>query len=250
MRRPVTTVSTAVALALLPLASCGAQDETLTVLAAASLTESFTELAAEFEETHPGIEVRLSFGSSSTLARQAVDGAPGAVLATADEQSMQVAVDGAVVVEGPHAFATNTLVVATPPGNPAGIEDIADLDEADVDYVACAGTAPCGDLAVQLLADASVDHPPVSEEVDVKAVLARVVAGEADAGLVYRTDAMAAGGDVETVRLPDAAPRTTYPIALLTEDETAQGFLDLVLGEQGRTVLARAGFGEVSRGAR
>jgi molybdate transport system substrate-binding protein len=213
------------------------------VLAAASLTDTFAELAATFEEQHPGVEVRLSFGSSTTLAQQAADGAPGDVLATADEEAMRLAEDAGVVVGRPQVFATNALSLVTPPDDPAGVDDLADLDRADVDYVTCVQTAPCGALARDLLAEAGIDHEPVSEEVDVKAVLGRVVDGEADAGIVYRTDTRAAGDAVSTARLPGISPLALYPVAPLTDDDTAAAFVDLVLGEEGQAVLTAAGFG-------
>jgi len=182
-------------LLLLPLTACGggADDQTLTVLAAASLTGTFTELAQTFEDEHPGVTVELVFGSSTTLAEQAADGAPGDVLATADEKSMTLAEDGNALGASPAAFVSNRLTLVTPPDNPARIDSLTDLDSPGVDYVVCADTAPCGAAAVAVLTDAGITAAPASQEVDVKAVLARVVQGEADAGLVYRTDAVAAG---------------------------------------------------------
>ena len=243
-------------LLLLPLAACGGDggdgEQTLTVLAAASLTEAFTELAASFEDEHPGVDVELVFGSSTTLAEQAADGAPGQVLATADEVAMGVADDAGVLATAPEPFVGNSLTVVTPPDNPAGITSLDDLDSPGVDYVVCASTAPCGAAAEALLDSADIDAPPASEEVDVKAVLARVVQGEADAGLVYRTDAVAAGDDVAEVAIPDADDvTTTYVVAPLSggDDATADlaaDFVALVRSERARTVFTRAGFGEVA----
>ena len=230
-------------LVLLPLAGCGDDQDTLTVLAAASLADTFGELATTFEEQHPGVDVRVSFGSSTTLAQQAADGAPGDVLATADERAMKLAVDSGEVVGPPQVFATNSLALVTPPDDPAGVDGVADLDREGVDFVTCVATAPCGALARDLLADARVDRDPVSEEVDVKAVLARVVDGEADAGIVYRSDAVGAGDQVSTAPLSGVSPVTAYPVARLSDDGLARAFVDLVLGEQGQAVLAEAGFG-------
>lgn len=245
----------AVLLLLLPLASCSGDEgeETLTVLAAASLTETFTELAETFEEEHPGVEVELVFGSSTALAEQAVDGAPGDVLATADERSMTVAQDGNALADTPSGFVSNRLTLVTPPDNPAGIESLDDLDDAAVDYVVCADTAPCGAAAVAVLEEAGVTAPPASEEVDVKAVLARVVQGEADAGLVYRTDAVAAGDDVAEIPTPDAeAFATNYFIAPIATDDAASQdrateFVTLVRSNAARQVFEQAGFGGVVR---
>lgn len=245
-------------LLLLPLTACGDEaEQTLTVLAAASLTETFTDLAADFEEEHPGVDVELVFGSSTMLAEQAVDGAPGDVLATADEASMEVAVDGDAVADSPDGFITNQLTVVTPPDNPAGIESLADLGDTDVDYVRCAETAPCGASAVALLHDAGITAPPASEEVDVKAVLARVVQGEADAGLVYRTDARAADDAVREVATDDLedygpAHATTYFVARLAGDDAqradlAAEFVTLVRSNQAFQVFTDAGFGGIVR---
>lgn len=230
-------------LLLLPLTACGAgDDQTLTVLAAASLTETFTELAEEFEDEHPGVEVELVFGSSTTLAEQAVDGAPGDVLATADSRAMDIAVDGGVTSRQPEAFALNELVIVTPPGNPAGVTGLGSLAQPGVDWAKCVSSAPCGALAETALARRASQAEPVTEEVDVKAVLARVVAGEVDAGLVYRTDALAAGDAVETVEADEAAPSTTYEISSLGDSASATEFIQLVLGDAGQAVLRDAGF--------
>lgn len=233
-------------LVLLPLTACsGDQDEqTLTVLAAASLTETFTELAATFEEEHPGVDVELVLGSSTTLAEQAVDGAPGDVLATADEKSMAVAVDGGVTSREPEAFALNELVIVTPPGNPASVTGLDSLALPGVDWARCVPSAPCGALAEAALARRASQAEPVTEEVDVKAVLARVVAGEVDAGLVYRTDALAAGDSVETIEAEPATPSTVYEIATLEGPAAAAEFVDLVLSDEGQAVLRDAGFEE------
>lgn len=237
------------ALALLPLAGCSGgdgqdgDDTTITVLAAASLTETFTELATRFEDEHPGVDVRLAFDSSATLAQQAVEGAPADVLATADTATMDGAAD-ALAAE-PEVFATNTLVMVTPAGNPAGLDGFSDLDGST--YVVCVETAPCGKVARALLDADGVTTEPASLEVDVKAVLARVTGDEADAGLVYASDAVAAGDAVETFDVPGAADQVTaYPIAPLTQSEhpdLAQEFVDLVLSRDGQAVLADAGFG-------
>jgi molybdate transport system substrate-binding protein len=236
---------------LLPVAACGSDDDgsgggstTITVLAAASLTETFTTLAADFEADHEGVSVKLAFDSSATLAEQAVGGAPADVLATADATTIASASDA--LTADPQVFATNTMVLVTPADNPAGIGSFDDLGPG-VDYVVCVDTAPCGKVAAALLASTGPDAEPASLEVDVKAVLAKVTSGEADAGLVYATDAVAAGDEVRTFEVPGAdAQVTTYPIAPLEQSEDpdlAQEFVDLVLGEAGQRVLQDAGFG-------
>jgi len=244
-------------LLLVPLTGCGGPDDgrrqTITVLAAASLTGTFTELAATFEDEHPGVGVELVFGSSRTLAEQAADGAPGQVLATADEKSMLLAEDGNALRDRPAAFVSNRLTLITPPDNPAGIESLTDLDEPGVDYVVCAETAPCGAVAVAVLEEAGIAARPASEEVDVKAVLARVVQGEADAGLVYRTDALAAGDDIVEVTLADPeASSTNYFIAPLQNGDgesadLADEFVAFVGSNQASKVFGEAGFGGIVR---
>ena len=235
----------AAVLALLPLAACSdEEDTTLTVLAAASLTETFEELATRFEADHPGVEVELAFDSSATLAQQALEGAPADVLATADTATMDGAAD-ALATE-PRVFAGNTMVLVTPRANPAGITGFRDLADGDVTWVACVETAPCGQVARALLDANGVTTEPASLEVDVKAVLARVRADEADAGLVYATDARAAADEVESFTVPQAAEHVTrYPIATLDQSDSpdlGRDFVDLVLSDEGRQVLADAGF--------
>ena len=245
--KPRLTVLAAV-LALLPLSACGgggSSDQTITVLAASSLTGTFTELGKAFESAHPGVTVKFAFDSSATLAQQAVNGAPADVLATADTTTM----DGAKAVQAatPKVFATNVMVLATPADNPAHVTSFSDLDKSSVKFVVCVPTAPCGAVAQALLDQDHVTGTPVSQEVDVKSVLARLTEGEADAGIVYTTDATAAGDQVTTFPIPGAAKQvTTYPIVPLTQSKhatLAQEFVDLVTGSAGAKVLAQAGFG-------
>ena len=225
-------------------AGAGGDEETLTVLAAASLTETFTELAEEFEAEHPGVRVRLAFDSSATLAQQALEGAPADVLATADARTMELASDA--VSGDPRTFASNSLVLVAPADGRAGVDGFDDVASGRAAYVACVETAPCGALWSALAEEQQVEAEPVSLEVDVKAVLARVVADEADAGVVYATDAVSAGEDVVTFPIPGAdALTTTYPIAVLEqarEPGLAQEFVELVLSAVGRDVLDAAGF--------
>lgn len=256
--RPARLAATGVALVLagLPLAACGGGDDDgdggdggdkeITVLAAASLKETFTELGEKFEEEHDGVTVTFAFDSSATLAQQAVEGSKADVLATADESTMQSAVDGDAIEGDPQLFASNVLVIATPSGNPGEVEGLDDL--ADVTWVECVDTAPCGKVADAVLADAGIDAEPASREVDVKAVLAKVTEDEADAGLVYATDGVAAGDSVEVIEIPGAEDQlTVYPIAPLADSsngDLAQEFVDLVLSAEGQQVLTDAGFGQ------
>ena len=249
-RRSTWFLAVLTALALV-LTACGggsngsSSDRQVTVLAAASLTGTFTELAHEFEKDHPGVDVRLSFDSSATLAQQAVGGAPADVLATADTGTMDSAKDA--LAAAPQAFATNTMVLVAPRQNPAGITDFADVADPGLTWVACVETAPCGKVAAALLRDNHVTTKPASLEVDVKSVLAKVTSDEADAGFVYETDAVAAGDRVRSFPIPHASEEvTTYPIAQLTQSadaDLANAFVDLVLGDRGQQVLRHAGFG-------
>ena len=210
---------------VLPLAACAANGGDdgegageLTVLAAASLTDVFEELATGFEDEHD-VDVTFSFGSSTDLAEQVADGAPGDVLATADETSMGLAEDAGVTGDV-ETFATNVLTIVVPAGNPAGIESLDDLD--GTTWVRCADEVPCGKVALAVLEAAGITAEPASLEEDVRATLDKVVSGEADAGLVYATDAVAAGDDVEAVEIPGAeADLTSYFATTLEQSEDA-----------------------------
>jgi molybdate transport system substrate-binding protein len=243
-RRARRLAAAVLAAAMLPLTGC-ADDEstTLQVLAAASLSDVFTELGDQFEADHDGVDVEFSFGSSTDLAEQAADGAPGEVLATADETSMTIAED-AGAVDDPATFATNVLVIVTPPDNPAGIATLDDLDGST--WVRCADDVPCGRIALAVLEDAGVDAEPVSLEEDVRATLDKVVSGEAEAGLVYASDAVAAGDDVTAIPVEGAeAELTSYFIDALEQSEDsdlAQDWVDLVTGPDGQAALIEAGF--------
>jgi len=245
LRRVLATLAV-LATATAPLTACGTKnDTTITVLAASSLTGTFTDLAAQFEKDHPGVTVKLAFDSSATLAQQAAGGAPADVLATADTTTMDSA--SSALSSPPRNFATNVMVLVTPSNNPQGITRFSDLDSGGVTYVVCVDTAPCGKVAAALLAQDHITAKPASTELDVKSVLAKVTEGEADAGIVYTTDAVAAGDAVKTIQIPGTSRQTTtYPIATLDQSkqsDLAQQFVDLVTSAQGRQVLHDAGFG-------
>ena len=218
----------------------------MTVLAASSLSGTFTQLGQQFEEEHDGVKVKFAFDSSATLAQQATDGAPADVLATADEATMDSA--KSAQARTPQVFATNVMVLATPADNPAEVQQFADLDKPSVKFVVCVPTAPCGKIGQALLDQNDITGKPVSQEVDVKSVLAKLTEGEADAGLVYTTDAVAAGDQVGTVPIPGASQQvTTYPIVALEQSDDAdhaQEFVDLVTGPTGQQILQQAGFGK------
>lgn len=249
-------VSSAAAVAIAMAASgCSSDDDTpsdagseaaLTVLAASSLTGAFDDLADQFEAEHPGTTVNISYGSSSTLATQVIDGAPADVLATASPGSMAPVADEELTLGEPEVFAANSAAIAAPADNPADLTTLDDLAGDNVKVAVCVDTAPCGSVAADLFADAKLEITPVTQEVDVKSVLSKVTTGEVDAGVVYKTDVMAAGDDVYEVEIPDGISVTTnYLIATLDEApelDLAQEFAALVTSPDGQAVLTEAGF--------
>jgi molybdate transport system substrate-binding protein len=224
----------------------GGGDATLTVFAASSLTKTFTEIGKEFESQHDGVKVEFSFGGSSDLISQIQQGAPADVFASADEANMEKLTGDDLQADDAVDFAANTLKIATPPGNPAGIASFADLGNGGVNVVVCAPEVPCGAATVKAEQATGVTINPVSEEQSVTDVLAKVSSGEADAGLVYVTDVAAAGDSVEGVTFPESsAIVNTYPIVALKDSKNsdlAQEFIDLVTSDTGQSILEEAGF--------
>jgi len=258
MRRTLLAAALAAALSL---AACGGDDGgsgsdaaasspsgpsgKITVFAAASLTESFTELGKRFETAHPGTDVAFSFGPSSGLAQQITQGAPADVFASASAKNMQQVVD-AKDAAAPATFAQNSMEIAVPPANPAKVAALADLAKPGVKVALCAPEVPCGTVARKVLANAKVAVTPVTNEADVKATLTKVKLGEVDAGIVYVTDVRAAGAAVTGIEIPDDVNASTaYPIATLTDSKNAalaKAFVDYVLSAEGGEVLSAAGF--------
>lgn len=227
--------------------ACGASESTestITVYAAASLTDSFTEIAEQFETANPGVTVRLNFAGSSDLVAQIQQGAPADVFASADTTNMDRAKADGLVQGRPVDFATNVLQIATPPDNPAGVESLGDLTDPRTAVVLCAPHVPCGAAAVAVEQAAGLDIEPVSEEQSVTDVLNKISTGEADAGLVYLTDVVRAGGDVLGIDFTESASVVnTYPIASISADARAAEFVAFVTGADGQSVLRDAGFG-------
>ena len=219
----------------------------LTVFAAASLAVPFTVLAEDFEAANPGTAVRLNLAGSADLAAQILAGAPADVFASADEANMAKVVDGGMAAGEPEDIATNTLTIAVPPGNPAGITGFADLAGAGPQVVVCAVQVPCGAAAAKLEEAAGVGLSPVSEETSVAGVMGKVVSGEADAGLVYVTDVRAAGDSVREVPIPEAQQAVNrYPLVRLAgpaDAGLAAAFVGFIRGPEGQAVLQEAGFG-------
>ncbi|GAA2551935.1 molybdate ABC transporter substrate-binding protein [Pseudonocardia hydrocarbonoxydans] len=245
----------AVGAAVLVLAGCGgaapaetdpSPARTLTVFAAASLTDVFTELETRFEADNPGVDVVLNYGASSDLAQQLVNGGPADVFAAASASTMATVTDAGLVEGTPVVFARNRLQIVTAPGNPEGIAGFADLARPDLQVVVCAPQVPCGAAVERIETATGITLTPVSEEPDVRSTLGRVTTGNADAGLVYVTDVGSVGDAVEGVDFPEAEQAVTdYPIGVLAtapQPELARAFADLVSGADGQAVLAGAGF--------
>ncbi|WP_068269156.1 molybdate ABC transporter substrate-binding protein [Aldersonia kunmingensis] len=218
----------------------------ITVFAAASLNKSFTELGKQFESEYPGTSVKFNFAGSSDLATQIIQGAPADVFASANPANMTKVVDAGLVAGSPENFASNTLTIVTAPGNPKGIATFADLTKAGVSVVVCADQVPCGTATKTIEEKSGVTLTPVSEESQVTDVLGKVTSGQADAGLVYVSDAKGAGDKVMQVDFPAAAQGVNvYPIAVLKNSKNAEAaaeFVELVTGPEGQKVLAEAGF--------
>lgn len=246
-------VAATIAVIALTAAGCGSSDESsttgggkLVVFAAASLKETFTEIGEQFKSDNPGSDVEFSFAGSSDLVTQLTQGAPADVFASADTTNMDKAANADLLVGDPVNFASNTLTIVTAPGNPERVASFDDLTRPGLTVVVCAPQVPCGSATEKVEKATGVRLNPVSEESQVTDVLGKVTSGQADAGLVYVTDARAAGDKVTAVAFPEAAGAVnTYPIAVLeqsTNRELAGTFVDLVTSAAGQKVLDTAGF--------
>lgn len=243
----------AAGLVALLLAACGSggsdganESSEVTVLAAASLSEPFAKLADEIEADHPDVTVKYSFGPSSGLVEQAVNGAQADVLATADKPTMDDAVAAGVVNGKPEVFARNTLVLVTPPDNPGKVSGLADLERGQLRVALCEPQVPCGHAATELLERADVQAEPDTLATDVKDATSLVTLGEVDAALVYRTDARAEGDDVNVIDVPEAEGVVNdYYVADLADapnPDGAQVVIDAIHGPEGQRTLGDAGF--------
>ena len=217
---------------------------TVTVAAAASLTDVFAKVGDVFTQTHPGIEVTFTFAGSSTLAEQIRQGAPIDVFASAGSSAMTPLTDEGLVGDVTD-FATNTLQIATPPTNPGNVQSIRDLSA--VTFVVCQDTVPCGIAAQELFARNGINPAPASYESDVRAVLTKVIADEVDAGIVYVTDVIAAGDDVKGVEIPAEVNVSTTYQAAVTQDSASQqaaaDFVAFLTSDLAQSILSDAGFG-------
>ncbi|MFB4425927.1 molybdate ABC transporter substrate-binding protein [Streptomyces sp. QL37] len=255
-RRTAAAVLTAAL--LVPLAACGSDDKKgsgdkasvsgepeadLTVLAASSLTDVFKTAGAAYEKKHPGTKVTFSFAGSQELAAQVEQGAPADALVTADTRTM----DGLKSETGsPTVIAKNRLVIATEKGNPEKVENLKDLADPGLKVVLAAPEVPVGRYSRQILDAQKIDVKPVSQEPNVRAVLSKVELGEADAGLVYRTDAATATGKIDAIDIPDAQNAVaSYPAATLKTSgngEAATAFVAWLSTPEAQKILADAGF--------
>jgi molybdate transport system substrate-binding protein len=218
----------------------------LIVFAAASLKKSFADIGEQFKTDNPGSDVEFSFAGSSDLVTQLTQGAPADVFASADTKNMDKAAQADLLSGSPVNFASNTLTIVTAPGNPKKIASFKDLTQPGLSVVVCAPQVPCGSATATVEKATGVKLNPVSEESQVTDVLGKVTSGQADAGLVYVTDAQGTGDNVTAVAFPESSEAfNTYPIAVLTQSKNqdlAKKFVDLVTGEAGQKVLNAAGF--------
>jgi molybdate transport system substrate-binding protein len=235
----------------------GRGEAILTVLASSSLTDAFGELEVVFEERNPGVEVRQSFESSSTLLTQIQQGAPADVFASAAEEEMNKAVDESLVAEEPRIFVKNREVVMVPRDNPANIHSLRDVARPGVKLVLAEEGVPAADYAMEILDKADAEYGSgfkqdvlsnvVSREADVRASVSRVALGDADATFGYASDYTPDTRD--RVRVVEISPElnivATYPVAVLEDarsPELAREWVDLVVSEEGQRVLEKWGF--------
>ncbi len=261
MKKLLSSIGALAAAATLALTACSApsptatnasqepkatEKQTVTVFAAASLNQAFEDIATAFAVDQPDISVTFSFDASSALVDQIQGGAPADVFASADEINMDRAVEADLIEGEPSLFATNVLTIIIPKGNPAGVTG---FDESldGTKLVICADGVPCGNATRALAEELGVTLNPVSEEPKVTDVRGKVESGEADAGMVYTTDAKAAGDKVEVIAIPGADTNPNrYPIAIVKGSknaDAAKAFIDFVLSDSGRQILDSYGFG-------
>jgi molybdate transport system substrate-binding protein len=245
-RRPLIIISLAALLlgGLLPGCGSDGNSKSITVAAASSLSGAFEAAKAEFEASHPGTSITLAFGSSSSLAQQILDGARIDVFASADNDTMQSV--NRELAGRSSTFTTNTLEIMVEKGNPLGIATLSDLARPELVYITCAPEVPIGKYSADVLSRAGVTVAPSSLEPDVKGIVTKITSGEADAGIVYSTDVVAAGDRASGVVIPMRQNvMASYPIARLyraRHNTTAAAWIDFINGAEGQTILTRFGF--------
>ncbi len=218
----------------------------VSVFAASSLKESFTQIGKDFEAANPGAKVTFNFAGSSALATQINQGAPADVFASAAPANMTTVTDAGNGDGTAVTFVKNQLLIAVAKGNPKGIAGLADLKRTDLKVALCAEQVPCGAAAKKAITAAGVSITPVTLEQDVKSALSKVKLGEVDAALVYRTDVKAAAADVDGIEFPESSGAINeYPIIVLkgaANRAGAEAFVAFVLSDKGKAVLTQAGF--------
>lgn len=224
----------------------GAAPDSITVFAAASLTETFTEIGRRFEARDPGAHVTFNFASSATLAAQINQGAPADVFAAASRETMRTVTDAGAAAGDATVFARNQLVIAVPKRNAKAVTSLGDLRRPGMKVALCDERVPAGAAAKRVFTAAGFTITAVTLERDVKAALAKVKLGEVDAALVYRTDAAAASSEVVGVEFPESSSAINdYPIVALAgarSPAAARAFVEFVLSDKGTSALSAAGF--------
>lgn len=249
LARRLLTMGSAIGL-LCTLSACGRSDTktNIDVYATASLAAAMTSMAVAFENTEPNIRIVLNFAGSATLVEQIKQGAPADVVVFADDKQMSDLIEsGNVNKDSVTTIATNTLTLIVDKGNPLNITSLSDLASPQIRTVLCDVMQPCGKYSAQILKKANVDVQPRSWETSVSGVTQKVASGEADAGIVYVTDALAKASKLDAVSInKNINVSNNYPIASLTElstteQKSAQTFIDFVLSD-GQKILINYGF--------
>jgi molybdate transport system substrate-binding protein len=228
-----------------PSTSGSSSTGTITVFAAASLMQTFTQLGKQFEAANKGDTVKFSFGPSSGLATEITSGAPADVFASASPATMDVVVKAGDAAS-PQNFAKNVMEVAVPPNNPANVASVNDLAKSSVKVALCQPQVPCGAVAAEVFKNAAITVKPVTLEADVDSVVTQVETGNVDAGMVYVTNVLSAGSKLKGITIPaNVNASTLYPIATISSSKhksEAQAFVNYVLSPTGQQVLTAAGF--------
>jgi molybdate transport system substrate-binding protein len=235
---------------IMALAACDGSDapesSTVLVSAASSLSEAFADMESAFESTHPDIDVILNLAGSSSLREQILEGAPADVFASANMSNMDQVAEAGDIAGGSRIFARNSLQIAVPSGNPAGVTGLEDFAREDLLIGLCAEQVPCGEFARVALTRAGVTPAIDTNEPDVRSLLTKIEAGELDAGITYVTDVISATGSVDGIDIPDDVNVVAeYPIAMLTDatdPEAASAFVEFVLSDDGQAILGEHGF--------
>jgi len=229
-----------------PVAAAPRPSGEITVFAASSLTESFDEIAKQFEKKYPDVSVKFDYDASSNLATQINQGAPADVFASADRDNLQKTIDSGAVTPPPIVFAKNRLEIAVEKGNPKKIKGLADLQKAGLVVVLCADQVPCGKYAAESLGNAGVSVSPASKEENAKATLGKVSIGEADASIVYVTDVKASKGTTSGVKIADKVNVVaTYPMGIVKDSQNAtaaKAWVQFVRSKDGQKTLRKFGF--------